>query len=67
MRIQVNAIVVFPVYIQQEITIPDGLKEDSEEFKEALREGILDAADDVLTDGSNPLIQECESHPGIKY
>ena len=67
MKIQVNAVVVFPIYVRQGITLPDDIEESSDEFRETLREAILEQADLYLEQGSSsPLIQECMSHPEIK-
>lgn len=59
MLIQVIATVVFPVYLNQEIEMPENFTPDE------LREKILETADLALTLGSQPVITECESHPEI--
>ena len=67
MKITVDAVVVFPIYVRQGITLPDDIEEGSDEFKEALREAILEQADLYLEQGSSsPIIQECLSHPEIQ-
>lgn len=60
MKIKVNAVVSYPIYINQEIEVPENAS------PEEIREAILEYADLYLEQGSSsPVITESNSHPEL--
>jgi len=60
MKIKVNAVVTYPVYINQEIEMPEKFT------PEELKEKVLEHADLYLQQGSvSPVITESSTHPEL--